>query len=69
MLREAQKALRRTGVGASECAAPLGLSPYTRIELDQIRCGEEREISKNLTTRFGLAPSHQPRSIPARPVA
>jgi predicted phage-related endonuclease len=28
MLTEAQKALRRTGVGASECAAALGLSPY-----------------------------------------
>ncbi|WP_157272098.1 YqaJ viral recombinase family protein [Azohydromonas aeria] len=56
MLTEAQKALRRTGVGASECAAALGLSPYqTRFELYQVKRGEASESSDNLAMRFGLA--------------
>ncbi|WP_028998134.1 YqaJ viral recombinase family nuclease [Azohydromonas australica] len=56
MLSEAQKALRRTGVGASECAAALGLSPYqTRFELYQVKRGEAPEPEENLAMRFGLA--------------
>lgn len=56
MLTEAQKALRRTGVGASECAAALGLSPYqTRFELYQVKRGEAPEADDNLAMRFGLA--------------
>ncbi|WP_298236526.1 YqaJ viral recombinase family protein [uncultured Azohydromonas sp.] len=56
MLSEAQKALRRTGVGASECAAALGLSPYqTRFELYQVKRGEAPEPEDNLAMRFGLA--------------
>jgi putative phage-type endonuclease len=56
MLSEAQKALRRTGVGASECAAALGLSPYqTRFELYQVKRGETPEPEDNLAMRFGLA--------------
>jgi predicted phage-related endonuclease len=56
MLSEAQKALRRTGVGASECAAALGLGPYqTRFELYQVKRGEVPESPGNLAMRFGLA--------------
>ncbi|NML16977.1 YqaJ viral recombinase family protein [Azohydromonas caseinilytica] len=56
MLSDAQKALRRTGVGASECAAALGLSPYqTRFELYQVKRGEAPEGPDNLAMRFGLA--------------
>lgn len=56
MLTDAQKALRRTGVGASECAAALGLSPYqTRFELYQVKRGEAPESPDNLAMRFGLA--------------
>ena len=56
MLSEAQKALRRTGVGASECAAALGLSPYqTRFELYQVKRGAVPESPDNLAMRFGLA--------------
>jgi putative phage-type endonuclease len=56
MLSESQKALRRTGVGASECAAALGLSPYqTRFELYQVKRGEVPEADDNLAMRFGLA--------------
>ncbi|MDZ5459257.1 YqaJ viral recombinase family nuclease [Azohydromonas lata] len=56
MLTDAQRALRRTGVGASECAAALGLSPYqTRFELYQVKRGEAPAAPDNLAMRFGLA--------------
>jgi hypothetical protein len=70
MRSDAQKALRRTGVGASVCRGPEPELRYmTRIELNQIRCGEVPEIPEKPATRFGFAPSHQPRSVPARPAA
>jgi hypothetical protein len=71
MRSDAQKALRRTGVGASVRRGPEPeLRPYmTRCELYQIKRGEAPEIPENMATRFGLAPSHQPRSVPARPAA
>ena len=47
MLTEAQKALRRTGVGASECAAALGLRPaFTG------RAGGNEQGDRNETTEM-----------------
>jgi putative phage-type endonuclease len=56
MLTEEQKALRRTGVGASESAAALGMSPYqTRFNLWQVKRGEIEPDPENIAMRFGNA--------------
>ena len=53
-LTEAQIAERRTGVGASEVAAALGLSPYlTPLGLYQLKRGEAPPVAENLAMRFG----------------
>lgn len=54
MLTEQQLAVRRTGVGASEVAAALGLSPYlSPLALYQVKRGEMAPADENLPMRYG----------------
>ena len=53
-LTPAQIEVRRTGVGASEVAAALGLSPYmTSLALYQVKRGEAPAPEENLPMRYG----------------
>lgn len=56
MLTAEQMEVRRSGVGASEAAAALGLSPYaTPLRLYQLKRGEAPPDDENLAMRFGNA--------------
>jgi putative phage-type endonuclease len=53
-LTPAQLEARRSGVGASEVAAALGLSPYmTPLQLYQVKRGEVAPVAETLPMRYG----------------